>query len=210
MGAVEPGAVAGAAVLGFVAAILHWLAFGPDPTTDKGMAGIDPFQQDRVARMVTEAEAYLKDMSQAITRTGDRHLEARVSMFAATARTVFDRVEQDPSDLAAARRYLGVYLMGARDATVKFSDVYAQTRDPRARADYEALLNDLETNFAALSDRLREGGRSDMDIEISVLRDRLAREGVAMPADAPLLGAQPRTQTLDELLRYPVDQKAGR
>lgn len=210
VGSVEPDAVAGAGVLGFTAAILHWLAFGPDPNKDKGMEGVDQFQQDRVARMLEEAENYLKGMSDAILRTRDRQLEARVNIFAATARKLFDRVEQDPDDLTAARRYLSVYLMGARDATVKFADLYAQTHDPRARADYEALLTDLERNFSALSERLHEGGRTDMDIEISVLRDRLAREGVRMPSETPLIGSQPAAQTAEDLFRMPADQKVGR
>lgn len=58
------------------------------------------------------------------------------------------RVEQDPGDLTAARRYLGFYLMGARDATVKFADLYSETQDRRARR-LRALLTDLEANFAA-------------------------------------------------------------
>ena len=185
VGVAEPGSFAGAGVLGFTASILHWLSFGPDPMRDKGMEGVDAFQQDRAARMIEDAEAHLRGMTDAILRTGDRRLEARVSMFAATARNLFDRVEQDPGGLVAARRYLGVYLQGARDATSKFADLYAQTRDPRALADYEALLADLEASFSALAQRLHEGGRTDMDIEIEVLRDRLAREGVRPAPDAP-------------------------
>ena len=68
--------------------------------------------------------------------------------------------------------------MGARDATVKFAEVYDRTQDETARADYEALLTDLETNFIARTDTLLEGDREGMDIEIKVLRDRLQREGV--------------------------------
>jgi hypothetical protein len=67
---------------------------------------------------------------------------------------LFRTIEGDPGDLTAARKYLSVYLLGARDATVKFADHYAQTRDAAARTDYEALLTDLETTFA------RRPGRS--------------------------------------------------
>ncbi|MFV0410602.1 MAG: 5-bromo-4-chloroindolyl phosphate hydrolysis family protein [Paracoccus sp. (in: a-proteobacteria)] len=182
IGAAEPGALAGAAIIGVAGFILHYLAFGPDPMRDKGMEGIDDFQQDRVARVIAEGEAYLEGMQDTIRRTGDRKLEARVTIFAETARELFRRVEEDPSDLTAARRYLGVYLMGARDATVKFADLYSQTRDASARADYEALLSDLEANFAARTRSLIEGGRTDLDIELQVLRERLAREGIR-PAD---------------------------
>lgn len=191
--------IGGAAVIGATGVILHWLSFGTDPMRDKGMAGIDGVQQDRAQRIVAEGEAHLAAMQDAILRTGDRRLEARVGMFAATARELFGHIEDDPDQVAALRRYLGVYLQGARDATVKFSDLYAQTRDPRARQDYETLLNDLETEFAARSARLREGGRTDLDIEISVLRDRLAREGLrpATPADPSELE---RPMTMDDLL----------
>lgn len=162
------------AVSGFA---LHLFAFGPDPLKDKGMEGVDSFQTDRVARAVDEAEAHLAGMKDAVLRTGDRRIEARVDRFAATARAMFRTVEADPRDLTAARKYLSVYLMGARDAAVKFADLYAQGRDPKVRADFEALLDDLETNFAARTQTLLTDNRADLNVEIEVLRERLQREG---------------------------------
>lgn len=164
-------------LFGVVGAALHLGSFGPDPLTDKGMEGVDQFQTDRVARAVDEAEKHVKAMKDAILRTGDRQLDARVERFAATARALFRTVEADPRDLTGARKYLSVYLMGARDATVKFADFYAQTRAPQARADYEALLSDLETNFASRTQTLLTDNHADLDVEIAVLRDRLKLEG---------------------------------
>ena len=172
---------AGALILGLVGGLVHVFAFGPDPIKDKGMEGIDPYQQDRVARAIEEGEKHLAAMRDAIARAHDRSLDARVALFAASARNLFEAVEADPSDLTAARRYMGVYLMGARDATVKFADLWAATRDEKARADYEALLSDLESNFTARTRSLIENGRDGLDVEIEVLRERLAREGVRPP-----------------------------
>ena len=208
IGAAEPGALTGAVLIGFVGAVLHYLAFGPDPMRDKGMEGVDSFQQDRVARIIAEGEAYLAGMQDAIRRTGDRRLEARVALFAETARELFRRVEQDPGDLTAARRYLGVYLMGARDATVKFADLYSETQDPGARGDYEALLTDLEANFAARTRALIDSGRTDFDIELQVLRERLAREGVRMPDPAQPALEDRKGVDLSDLLR--ATAKTGR
>jgi 5-bromo-4-chloroindolyl phosphate hydrolysis protein len=154
-------------------AALHIGAFGLDPMADKGMEGIDAFQTSRVAQAVDEGEKYLAGMKDAILRAGDRQLEARVERFAAAARTLFRTIEADPGDLTAARKYLTVYMMGARDATVKFADHFAQTRDAGARADYEALLTDLETTFAQKTTGFLSNSRTDLDVEISVLRDRL-------------------------------------
>ena len=117
-------------------------------------------------------------MKAAADRIGDRNVTARVDRFMNTARTMFRTVEDDPRDLTAARKYLGVYLMGARDATIKFADIWIRSKDQRARADYEALLNDLETNFDARTKLLLSDDKTDLDIEIDVLRDRLNREGL--------------------------------
>ena len=164
------------ALFGLLGAVLHLMAFGPDPLRDKGMEGVDAFQTDRVARAVDEAEKYLAGMKDAILRANDRMLEGRVDRFAAAARQLFRTIEGDPGDLTAARKYLSVYLMGARDATVKFADHYAQTRDAKVRADYEALLTDLETTFAERSTALLANSHSDLDVEIQVLRERLKLE----------------------------------
>jgi hypothetical protein len=156
-----------------VGAGLHLGAFGLDPMADKGMEGIDAFQTGRVAKAVEEGEAHLAAMKDAILRARDRGLERRVDQFASVARGLFRTIEGDPGDLTAARKYLSVYLMGARDATVKFVDHYAQSHDAGARADYEALLADLETTFAEKSKTFLTNSRSDLDVEIGVLRDRL-------------------------------------
>ena len=168
--------MAPALALGAAGLLLHLLSFGLDPLQDKGTEGLDPFQTDRVARAVDTGEAHLMSMKNAILQAGDRTLEARVARFSETARGLFRSVESDPGDLTAARKFLSVYLQGARDATVKFATLYAHNRDAKARADYEALLTDLETTFAARTTALLANGHTDLDVEISVLRDRLKFE----------------------------------
>lgn len=173
----EPGLLI-AAVYGSAALGLHLAAFGFDPMKDKGVEGIDDFQQSRVARVVDDAEDYLSAMRDAALRAQDRQIETRVEHFQSVARDLFRTVEEDPRDLTAARKYLTVYLQGARDATVKFADIYSRSGDAQARADYLSLLDDLEKNFTARNRKMLLEDRSDLTIEIDVLRDRLQREGV--------------------------------
>ena len=175
----DPGLIA-PVLLGVVTSGLSLAAFGLDPLRDKGMEGVDTFQQDRVARVVDEAESYLGEMSDAIRRAGDRAAEARLAAFQGTVRDLITTVEEDPRDLTAARRFLGVYLLGARDATVKFADIHARTQDAQARADYLSLLDDLEKNYAARTRAMMLEDRSDLTVEIDVLRERLQREGLRL------------------------------
>lgn len=170
--------IAPALVVGAIAGALHLGAFGLDPLRDKGIEGMDRHQADRIARKIDEAEQVLSQMTDAIKRARDRQLEARVEAFEGTARQMFRQVEADPRDLASARRYLGVYLQGARDATVQFADLYTRNRDAQIRADYIAFLDDLETNFAKRTSKMLTDDRTDFDIETEVLRERLNRENL--------------------------------
>ena len=177
--AADPGLVA-PLIYAVVGTALHFAAFGPDPMTNKGMEGVDEFETDRVARYVDQAEAHLKSMTDAVKRAGDREVEARVERFQSKVRELLRTVEDDPRDLTAARKFMGVYLQGARDATVKFADVFSRTQDRGARSDYMMLLTDLEESFNAKTRALLLDNQSDLNIEIEVLRDRLAREGVRL------------------------------
>lgn len=174
IGAGQPPVMA--ALLGAVGAALHLTAFGPDPLRDKGAEGIDAFQSNRVAGAVDEAERLLAAMKDAILRANDRAMTTRVDRFAAAARALFRAVEADPGDLTAVRKFLGVYLTGARDATVRYADLAARGPAPQARADYEKLLVDLERGFAGATERLRANDHAALNVEIEVLRERLARE----------------------------------
>ena len=167
-----------AIIYGVLGAVLHFLAFGPDPLSDKGAEGIDQYQSDRVARAVDEAEKHLKAMSDAGHRAEEREVTRRIDQFQATARDMFRTIEEDPRDLSNARKFLGVYLTGARDATVKFADIYARGREPKVKYDYLRFLDELEGNFAAKTEKLLSDNRTDLDVEMDVLRDLLAREGL--------------------------------
>ncbi|MFD1913918.1 5-bromo-4-chloroindolyl phosphate hydrolysis family protein [Halodurantibacterium flavum] len=172
-------APANAAIYAVAGLALHLVAFGPDPLRDKRPEGAARPETERALRSLAEAEAQLTAMSEVAAALADRDLSLEVARFQSTARRMFRRVEEDPRDLPAARRYLGVYLQGARDATDRYATLVAHGPNPQARADYLGLLADLEQSFAAKAERLIENDRTDLRIEIDVLRDRLAQEAVS-------------------------------
>ena len=63
---------------------------------------------------------------------------------------------------------------------MKFADLYGRTRDTQTRTEYESLLADLEGSFAAHRTLLLQDNRSDLDIEIEVLRERLQQDGLTV------------------------------
>lgn len=168
----------GPALYGGIACALHLAAFGIDPLADKGLSGADRLGPARVARAVDEAEAHLAAMSAAVAGLRDRSLDVRLAAFQSRAREMFRAVERDPRDLAQARRYLGIYLIGARDAAQKLAGLAGHPDAAAAKADFIRLLDDLDGEFAARTRALLGDERADFDIEIEVLRERLQREGL--------------------------------
>jgi hypothetical protein len=191
-GVMGSGGIVAGAIFGVLGVALHLVAFGPDPMRDKGLEGVDLFQAERVNRAVTEAESHLDAMQDAIKRARDPRAETRLGEFQTHVRALLRAVQDNPAQLTAARRYMGVYLLGAREATVKYADLYTRTRDPRAQADYLALLDDLQGNFALRTESLLDSDRTALDIEMAVLRERLEREGLRPRLDhSPQMPADP-------------------
>ena len=164
---------------GIIASGAHLFAFGLDPMRKKGMEGINAFDVERAAKAIEKAEQTLVEIHAAAIRFKDRMLENRVEQLAASVRDMLRIVEQDPRDLTRARKFLGVYLTGARDATIKYADLNARGQAVEARAEYVALIDDLETSFNTQREMLLLDDRDDLDIEIDVLRDRLKQEGLS-------------------------------
>lgn len=169
-----------AGIFAVLGAGLHLFSFGLDPLKNKGYENLDTFQTDRVARAVEQAEEHLKAMSEAAHRAGDRQVSSRVERFQTQARELLRTVEEDPRDLTSARKFMGVYLKGARDAADKFADIYTRSRSQAAKKDFIVLLSDLQDSFNAKTRHLLLDNRSDLTVEIEVLRDRLKQEGVRL------------------------------
>lgn len=124
-------------IFGWAAMIAHTLSFGIDPLRSKGVEGVHEFETERVAKAIEKAEKLLTETITASKRFNDRALEGRIESLAVAARDMFRTIEEDPRDLRRARKFIGVYLKGARDATQKFADLYSRNRDQSVRASYE-------------------------------------------------------------------------
>lgn len=172
------GNIVNALIFGVLAAGAHVVAFGTDPMRAKGVTDtIRQAELDRVTEALDKAEAKLREIESLAHRLRDREIDTRVGALNATVRSMIRLVEEDPRDLSRARRYLGVYLKGAADATRKYADNHERLADPKLRDDYLALLADLEEGFSRGKQTLLVDDRADLEVEIEVLRERLQQEG---------------------------------
>ena len=166
---------AAAAIMGGIAAGSHVLAFGLDPMRAKGI-DVDGSEAKRVAGALERAHAKIAEIEALVHRLRDREIARKVDRMLASVRAILGQIEADPRDLPRARRYLSVYLTGAHEATRKYVEHRAETHDGRLRADYLALLEELDRSFARGRETLLLEDRTELEIEIEVLRERLAED----------------------------------
>ncbi|MEM1276851.1 MAG: 5-bromo-4-chloroindolyl phosphate hydrolysis family protein [Pseudomonadota bacterium] len=164
-----------ALALGAIAVLAQIASFGLDPMSSKGVEGKSA--PDYVVDALDKAEVRIAEVTRLTREIRDREITARVDGLMAQVREMLKLVEEDPRDLTRARRYFTVYLKGAEDATRKFADTHDRLADPKLRADYLALLGELEESFGRGREMLLRDDRADLEVEIEVLRERLDQEG---------------------------------
>ncbi|MEM6677064.1 MAG: 5-bromo-4-chloroindolyl phosphate hydrolysis family protein [Pseudomonadota bacterium] len=169
------GGIVAAFGFGALAAAAHIVAFGIDPMANKGI-DLSDAEHGRVADALADAEAMLRAIHDDALSIPDAEIHERVLCLCDEVRALLRRIEQDPRDLPRARQYLSVHLVGAREATRKYAENHDKLEDPALRADYLALLGELEASFARGRDKLLADDKTDLEVEIEVLRDRLGRE----------------------------------
>lgn len=168
--------IATTAVFAGLTLVCHILAFGLDPMRPKAV-GAPGADSARIAAALDEAEARIDTIAALAKTLRDREIEERIAALLTQVRGMLGLIGADATDLDRARRYLKVYLTGAEAATRKYAAHAGQTTDAAIRAEYLSLLTTLEGSFESGRAVLLDNNRTDLEVEIEVLRDRLGQEG---------------------------------
>lgn len=164
----------GFGVMGTAASVF---SFGLDPMKGKGYTTSTGVTPQMVVEAIEEAEEKITGIERAGAEIKDRPLRDRIARVTKRSRDILARIEQDPSDLRRAKKFLVVYLDGALEATRK----YARTQndlsgDENVYIKFRSLLDDMEREFDHQHEKLLTNDRMDLDVEIDVLADRLKAE----------------------------------
>lgn len=163
-------------VYALLATVLHSISFGLDPMQAKGLRGYSKQDAERLLIALERGERLLDETLAAAATFPNRRLQQKVAQLVDQARAVFRAIEKDPRDLQRSRKFMAVYLQGARDATIKLAHLKSHSPDLQEYADYERLLADLQQQFIRQQQNLLRNDRSELDVEVEVLRERIKQE----------------------------------
>ncbi len=164
------------AVYAAVIFLFYLFSFGLDPMRAKGLRGYSPKEAERLLQALEQGERLMSETMLAADRFANRSLQHQVRQLVEEARGVFRAIEKDPRDLPRARKFMAVYLQGAHDATLKLAKLKSH-HPTQEYDDYQRLLVDLRQHFSKQKAALLQNDRTELDVEVEVLRDRIKQEG---------------------------------
>ena len=137
---------------------------------------------EELVELLDEAEGRIVAIENASRDIGNTEFRDRLRRIAAEARGILETIERDPVDARRARKFLKVYLDGARQV----SEGYARTHrfgapgggDTELEDNFRRVLGTIETVIAEQQDKLRENNVTELDVQIEVLQMQLEKEGV--------------------------------
>ena len=176
-GAHHPPVMAGA--FGLVALLGCYLSYGFDPRAAKRFTDRDGVDTtDRVLEALTQAEASIAAIEQTTRSIRNAELNSRLRRIVAQARQILTMLEEDPRDLRRARKFLNVYLDGAKQVTEGYAKTHGRVASPELEDNFRRVLATIEEVFTEQQQKLLETDVTDLDVQIEVLTTQLKREGV--------------------------------
>lgn len=167
-----------AGVVGALATLGAILFYGRDPQAMGAMAGAHGYTSDEIIAALTEAEKKIKRIEAAARDIRNAELNNRLRRIAARARNILGAMEEDPADIRRARRFLNVYLDGARRVTEGYARTHRRTDAQELESNFRNVLTTIEGVFDQQHQKLLEHDKLDLDVQIDVLSQQLRKEGI--------------------------------
>lgn len=173
LGALPEVILVGAATfLGFA------LYYGLDPRKDKAGNISIGVTVEEVLEALDAANIKIDAIDKARRNIRNPEFNARLQRITDKAREVLTSIEDDPTRLSRARKFLKVYLDGTQRVTEGYARAHQGDKPVALETNFSRVLDSIEQTFTEQQTKLLEDNHFDLDVQIEVLETQLKREGV--------------------------------
>lgn len=167
-------------VFGLGAFLGMYLSYGFDPRMEKTVTnrGSHGYSAEEISQTIDEAERIINDIELANDKIGNTEFNNRLDRICEIARHILIELEEDPGDIRRARKFLKVYLEGARKVTEGYAKTHSLADSSELEQNFRNVLAKIETVFIEQKDKLIENEIFDLDVQIEVLNTQLKEEGI--------------------------------
>ena len=164
--------------IGFVTLIGFSLYYGLDPRKDKsGNISLGVSAED-VIKALEEADIRITEIEAARQKINNIDFNLQIQRITEKAREIVSMIEEEPKYLNRSRKFLKVYLKGAKQVT----ETYANTPDIEIASElnqnFAQVLSSIEATFKQQKNELTKNDHFDLDVQIEVLNTQLKQEGI--------------------------------
>ena len=155
------------------------MTYGFDPQYDRNQEvsrlGVTT---EEIVEALDEAEANLSQIEASAKTIGNNELKLRLGRIVDKTRGVLSLIEEDPKDLRRARKFLKVYLTGARNVTKQYASTHKHQDNAVLEQNFRNVLTSIESVIEEQHSKLLENNALDLDVKIEVLEAQLKHEGI--------------------------------
>jgi len=170
-------------IVGIISAAMGFagvaLLYGFDPQYDSNQ-DVSRFgvTTEEVVEALDEAEAHLIQIEASSKQIGNNELKIRLGRIVSKTRGILSIIEDDPKDLRRARKFLKVYLTGAKNVSSQYARTHQLQDNDTLEENFRNVLESIETVIEEQHGKLLENDALDLDVKIEVLEAQLKHEGI--------------------------------
>lgn len=165
-------------LLGAAATLGALMVYGRDPSRHSPDMPAIGVTSEEVLEILNEADSRILAIEAARDRIHNVELKDRLRGIVKGVREIMGIVEEDPRDLRRARKFLKVYLDGARRVTEGYADTHNYGDTGELEVNFRNVLTTIENVIVDQKEKLRENNLTELDVQIEVLQLQLEKEGV--------------------------------
>jgi hypothetical protein len=155
-----------------------YLSYGFDPYDENKITAAYGYSGDEIRKSLEESLRTIRRIEQANDRIRNAELNRRIERICDVADSILADIAADPSDFRRARKFLNVYLDGARQVTEGYARTHRHTQSEELEQNFRNVLDTIESVFQEQRQKLLEEDVFDLDVKIEVLTNQLKREGI--------------------------------
>lgn len=154
-------------------ALGYFLYYELDPRREKLVEGVGGYSTEELAEIIREAQERIDDIESQKLKLGDSEVSQQLARIVGLAEDVLGILESKPKQLRQARRFMNVYLDGAREVTVGYASMFDKTQNVELHNNFRDVLNTIENSFLEQREKLLSNDLLDLDIQIEVLKKQM-------------------------------------
>jgi 5-bromo-4-chloroindolyl phosphate hydrolysis protein len=156
-----------------------YLRYGFDPRAEKRkITAAYGYSGDEIRQALEDSSRVIRGIEQANGRIRNAELNRRIERICDIADDILADIAADPRNFRRARKFLNVYLDGARQVTEGYAETHRQTTSEELEQNFRNVLETIESTFQEQHQKLLEEDAFDLDVKIEVLNTQLKREGI--------------------------------